>query len=274
MSSFYNACLCNWKRTHFASHPFDSIKRSKSQELRKLKSKPVLLACGHSLNVTIFQFHGGFQVIPKNNPTLPTDDSQLWKKIVQNEITGTRAVFRAILVVNSVSCCLSFFLTASSAATYNFTAPVQLGTIITLEPCALNVSFSISYWDLIIKKFFTWQIYIPLKEGMRGEDRQGEDRQGGEFAENSNICLPSCFMRRGKKNYTHFINRILNSGETNMNLLLCLSMCMLLFKTLEFLSSARFGIWSRTISNLSSLTFSWLGKERRGSCSWERYTPT
>jgi hypothetical protein len=27
-------------------------------------------------------------------------------------------------------------------------------------------------------------------------------------------------MKGGEKNYTHFINRILNSGETNMNLLL------------------------------------------------------
>jgi len=63
-----------------ASHPFDSIKRSKSQGLRKPKSKPILLACGDSLNVTIFQFHGGFQVIPKNNPTLPMDDSLLIPK--------------------------------------------------------------------------------------------------------------------------------------------------------------------------------------------------
>ncbi len=29
------------------------------------------------------------------------------------------------------------------------------------------------------------------------------------------------FHDKGENNYTHFINRILKSGETNMNLLLC-----------------------------------------------------
>jgi hypothetical protein len=37
-----------------------------------------------------------------------------------------------------VSSCLSFFLTASTAATYIFTAPNCTTTIITLEPCALK----------------------------------------------------------------------------------------------------------------------------------------
>ncbi len=36
---------------------------------------------------------------------------------------------------------LSFFLSASTAATYIFTAPTCTTTIITLEPCALNAKF-------------------------------------------------------------------------------------------------------------------------------------
>ncbi len=40
-----------------------------------------------------------------------------------------------------VSSCLSFFLTASTAATYIFTAPNCTTTIISLEPCALNAEY-------------------------------------------------------------------------------------------------------------------------------------
>ncbi len=41
--------------------------------------------------------------------------------------------------INWDSSCLSFFLTAFSAATYISTAPTCTTTIIILEPCALNV---------------------------------------------------------------------------------------------------------------------------------------
>jgi hypothetical protein len=47
----------------------------------------------------------------------------------------------SILVVSRVSSCLSFFLSASTAATYIFTAPNCTSTIISLEPCALNAEF-------------------------------------------------------------------------------------------------------------------------------------
>jgi hypothetical protein len=67
----------------------------------------------------------------------------------------------SILVVNWVSSCLSFFLSASTAVTYIFTAPARTTTIITLEPCALNAEFqhfvlscSISYYDLIKCLYF------------------------------------------------------------------------------------------------------------------------
>ncbi len=50
----------------------------------------------------------------------------------------------------------SFFLSASTAATYIFTAPNCTSTIISLEPCTLNAEYQsfilscgISYWDLL-----------------------------------------------------------------------------------------------------------------------------
>jgi hypothetical protein len=45
------------------------------------------------------------------------------------------------VVDNWVSTCLSFFLSASTAATYIFVAPTYTATIITLEPCALTAEF-------------------------------------------------------------------------------------------------------------------------------------
>jgi hypothetical protein len=47
---------------------------------------------------------------------------------------GPKLVFPPILVVNWVSSCVSFFLSA-------FTAPTCTTTIITLEPCVLNAEF-------------------------------------------------------------------------------------------------------------------------------------
>jgi hypothetical protein len=47
----------------------------------------------------------------------------------------------SILVGNWVSSCLSFFLSASTAAAYIFTAPNCITTLISLGPCALNAEF-------------------------------------------------------------------------------------------------------------------------------------
>jgi hypothetical protein len=44
-------------------------------------------------------------------------------------------------VVNLISSCLSFFLSASTAFIYIFIVPTYTTTIITLKPCALNVEF-------------------------------------------------------------------------------------------------------------------------------------
>jgi hypothetical protein len=78
----------------------------------------------------------------------------------------------AILVVNWVSSCLSLFLSASTAATYIFTAPNYTTIIISLEPCALNSLWvsAFSYWVRFIKTSFTLRI-PPLKEWIGGESR-------------------------------------------------------------------------------------------------------
>jgi hypothetical protein len=47
-----------------------------------------------------------------------------------------------VIVSFHILSCLSFFLSASTAATYIFTAPTSTGTIlVTLEPGALNAEF-------------------------------------------------------------------------------------------------------------------------------------
>jgi hypothetical protein len=56
-----------------------------------------------------------------------------WKFYKMKEVGSKQLVFPPILVVNWVSFCVSFFLSACTAATYNFTAPTCTTTIITLE---------------------------------------------------------------------------------------------------------------------------------------------
>jgi hypothetical protein len=70
-------------------------------------------------------------------------------KILLNEMTGTQTSFsHQFLVLNWVSSCLSFFLSASTVATYIFSTYTTI--IITLEPCRMKYWVSsISYWDLI-----------------------------------------------------------------------------------------------------------------------------
>jgi len=89
---------------------------------------------------------------------------------------------QSILVVNLVSSCLSFFLSASTAATYIFTAPKCTTIIVSLEPCALNAEFqhlilscSISYSDLIKYLYFADTVERGDRAWKEAE-RQGEDR--------------------------------------------------------------------------------------------------
>jgi len=142
-------------------------------------------------------------------------------------------------VVNSVSCTsfssnfggkLSFMLSFFPVLLHIFSLllPVQLGTMITLEPCALNVSFSISYWDLI-----NIYIYIYLADttergdkGWKQAQRQGEERVTLR-RKTLNICIYTMFHDKGgkKKIIPILSNRILKSGETNMNLLFYVCPC-------------------------------------------------
>ncbi len=79
----------------------------------------------------------------------------------------------SILVVNWVSSCLSFLLSASTAATYIFTAPICTTTIISLELCALNAEFK--HFILRLNLYFA----DTTERGDRGwheAQRQMEDR--------------------------------------------------------------------------------------------------
>jgi hypothetical protein len=59
-------------------------------------------------------------------------------KILQKEITGTQTSFSTNFGDKLSFIRLSFFLSDFTAATYIFTAPTRITTVITLEPCALN----------------------------------------------------------------------------------------------------------------------------------------
>ncbi len=76
----------------------------------------------------------------------------------------------SISVVNWVSPCLSFFLSASTAATYIFIAPTCTTTIIHLEPDALNAEF-----QHFIPKFNQISYFMGTrKEGLDSEKRPND----------------------------------------------------------------------------------------------------
>jgi len=98
------------------------------------------------------------------NPEFGHTQVKIQRKPAEKYISiqqGMKLRNQSILVVNLVSSCLSFFLSASTAATYIFTAPKCTTIIVSLEPCALNAEFqhlilscSISYSDLIKYLYF------------------------------------------------------------------------------------------------------------------------
>jgi hypothetical protein len=89
-------------------------------------------------------------------------------KFYKTKYLGPKLVFPPILVVNWVSSPLSSFVSASTAATYIFTAPTCTITIINVEPCALDAEFQ--YFILRFNKNFL-TLGRPLKERIRGESR-------------------------------------------------------------------------------------------------------
>jgi hypothetical protein len=119
------------------------------------------------------------------NPEFGHTQCEINKKLAKKYISiqrGMKLRKPSVLVVNWVSSCLSFFLSASTAATYIFTSLSYTTTIISLVPRALNAEFqhfilscSISYWDLIKYPYFA----DTTERGDRGwkeAQRQGEDR--------------------------------------------------------------------------------------------------
>jgi hypothetical protein len=78
------------------------------------------------------------------NPEFGHTQGEIQNKPAKKYISdqgGVKLRKPSILVVNSVSSCLSFFLSASAATTYIFTAPNCTTTIISLDPCALNAEY-------------------------------------------------------------------------------------------------------------------------------------
>jgi hypothetical protein len=111
---------------------------------------------------------------------------EIQKKPTKEDISiqgGMKLRKPLILVVKWVSSCLSFFLSASTAAASIFSASNCTTTIISLGPCALNAEFqhsilswSISYWDLIKCLYFadtTERRDRGVRGGPKTEWRQG-----------------------------------------------------------------------------------------------------
>jgi hypothetical protein len=74
--------------------------------------------------------------------------------------TGWNWENHPVLVVFSVSPCLSFFLSASTSATYIFTAPTSTATIIPLQSCAWNAEFHyfiLSFNEISLLYWYHWK---------------------------------------------------------------------------------------------------------------------
>jgi len=84
-------------------------------------------------------------------------------KFYKTKELGPKLVFPPIVFGGKLSFIPSF-LSASTAATYIFTAPTYTTTIITLELCPLNAEFQ--HFILRFNK-----VSLPLKEGIGGESR-------------------------------------------------------------------------------------------------------
>jgi hypothetical protein len=79
-------------------------------------------------------------------------------------------------VLNWVSSYLSFFLSASTTATYILTARICRTAIVTLKPCALNPEFQ--HFILRFDKKFPYFVNTTERgdRGWKEAQRQGEDR--------------------------------------------------------------------------------------------------
>jgi hypothetical protein len=133
------------------------------------------------------------RVIPRvrktqhQNPEFGYTQGEIKKKTAKKYIRiwlGMKLRKQSILVVNWVSSCLSFFLSASAAATYIFTALNSTTTIISLEPCALNAEY-----QHFILRFIKMSLLCGY-HSKRGWGVKGDPKTGwrvGYFTDDSNI---------------------------------------------------------------------------------------
>jgi hypothetical protein len=141
---------------------------------------------------------------------------------------------------------------------FSLLLPVQLGTMITLEPLCTECEFQhfILRFNKIYIYIFTWQ--IPLKERIRGESMP-KDR------------VKTRWLWRGKKIYTNFIKE--NSQEwwnQHELIILCLSVC----ACYSWKLSSSYHQVPDLVSEAEQIVnfcLPWLFHEEEGSCcSWER----
>ncbi len=102
-------------------------------------------------------------------------------KFYKTKELGPKLVFPPIVFGGKLSFIPSF-LSASTAATYIFTAPTYTTTIITLELCPLNAEFQ--HFILRFNK-----VSLPLKGGIRGWKQRG---QGMKERMTLRITFSSC----------------------------------------------------------------------------------
>ncbi len=123
----------------------------------------------------VWRVIGKIRKTQHQNPDFGHTQGEIRKKPAKKYISiqgGMKLRKPSIFVVNCVPSHLSFFRSASTAATYIFSAPNCTTTIISLEPCALNGEFSISY----LKYLYFADTNERGDRGWKEAQRQGEDR--------------------------------------------------------------------------------------------------
>jgi hypothetical protein len=106
------------------------------------------------------------------NPTQPPtiENQQIFIQILN--FFKTNRVFCKVRKHSTKN--LSYFLSASTAATYIFTAPTCTTTIITLEPCALKCRVSSMSYPGLIK--FSYFVNLTPQRGDIGGERRPKER--------------------------------------------------------------------------------------------------
>jgi hypothetical protein len=116
-------------------------------------------------------------------------------KILQIKISGTQISFSTNFGGNWVSSCLSFFLSASSAARYIFTSPSCTTTIISLDPCALNIKFQ--HFILRFNKISLVRRYHPKTGyGVKAGPKTGRQGDFQDTGQTDSLCLIEVLLKQ------------------------------------------------------------------------------